>query len=148
MKSLRSMPLFSRKVAIKVAFMHKHFKWPWFTQAIYLHIMLNISRLYLARNGNLLSTVCVACWNFAPCCMKLLGNLPIWPTVLDWCLVGTFLQLLLVHYSVKIGYQREHNYTEIVLKHVFLNNTFTFCAIGLLDESFSKKLHVKKKVAI
>jgi len=34
---------------------------------------------------------------------------------------------------------------EIVLKHVFLNNTSTFCAIGLLDESFSKKLHVKKK---
>jgi len=63
--------------------MHKHFKWQWFTQAIYLHIMLNISKHYLARNGDLLPIVCVACWNFAPHCMKLLGNLKIWLTVLD-----------------------------------------------------------------
>jgi len=74
-----------------------------------------------------------------------LAIIPIWPTVLDWCLAGSFLQLLLGHYSVQIGYQREHNYTEIVPKHVFLNNTFTFCATGLLDESCSKKLNVKKK---
>jgi len=47
--------------------------------------------------------------------MKLLGNLKIWPTVL----AGSFLQLLLGYYSVRIGYQREQNYTEIVLKHVF-----------------------------
>jgi len=37
------------------------------------------------------------------------------------------------HYSVQISYQREQNYTEIVLNHVFLNHTFTFCAI--LDRS-------------
>ena len=40
----------------------------------------------------------------------------------DWtdvCLAGSFLQLLLGHYSVRIGYQREQNYTEIVLNHVF-----------------------------
>ena len=69
--------------------------------------------------------------------MKLLGNLTIWPTVLDRCLAGSFLQLLLGHYSVKIGCQREDNCIEIFLKHVFLNNTFTFCAIGLLDKSCS-----------
>jgi len=48
--------------------MHKHFKRHWFTQAIYLHIMPN----------------------FAPQCMKLLGKIRIWPTVLDWCLPGHF----------------------------------------------------------
>jgi len=31
--------------------MHKHFKWQLFTQAIYLQIMQNISRHYLARNS-------------------------------------------------------------------------------------------------
>jgi len=32
---------------------------------------------------------------------------------------------------------------------LFLNNTFTFCAIGLLAKRCSKRLHVKKeKVAI
>jgi len=49
------------------------------------------------------------------------------------------------HYSVHIGYQGEQNYTKIVLKHVFLNNTFTLCTVGLLDKNCSKKLHVKKK---
>jgi len=44
-------------------------------------------------------------------------------------------QLLLGHYSVRIDYQREQNYTEIVLKRAFLNHTFTFCSIGLLDKS-------------
>jgi len=43
--------------------------------------------------------------------------------------------IALGHYSVQIGHRREHNYTEIVLKHVFLNNFFTFCAIGLIDNS-------------
>jgi len=38
---------------------HKHFKRKWFTEAIYLHIMLNISKHYLRRKGNLLPTV----WN-------------------------------------------------------------------------------------
>jgi len=74
--------------------------------------------------------------------------LAIWPTVLDWCLVVSFLLLLLGHYSVHIGYQREHNYTETILKHIFLNKTATFCAVGLLDKSCSKKLHAKKKNAI
>ena len=60
-------------------------------------------------------------------------------------MVGSFLQLLLDHYSVQIGYEREHTYTEIVLKHVLLNNTLTFCAFGLLDESSGEKMHVKKK---
>jgi len=55
----------------------------------------------------------------APQCMKLLGNLTIWRAVVDWCLTGSFLQLLLGHCSVQFGYQREQNYTEIVLKHVF-----------------------------
>jgi len=53
-------------------------------------------------------------------------------------LTGRFLQLLIRHYTVRIGYQREHKYVEIVLKHVFLNNTFTFSTIGLLDTSCSK----------
>jgi len=34
-------------------------------------------------------------------------------------LTGSFLQLLLGHYSVRFGYQREQKYTEIVMKHVF-----------------------------
>jgi len=52
--------------------------------------------------------------------MKLLGILTIWRAVVDWCLTGSFLQLLSGHYSVRFGYQREQIYTEIVLKHVFL----------------------------
>jgi len=51
--------------------------------------------------------------------MKLLGNLTIWPAVLDLCLLGSFTQFLLGHYSVRIGYQREQNYTETVIKHIF-----------------------------
>jgi len=57
--------LFLTKVAVKVAFMHKHFEWQLFTQAIYLQIMLNISIRYLKRNSDFLPTVCVACQNFA-----------------------------------------------------------------------------------
>jgi len=81
--------------------------------------MLNISKHYLVRNADLLPTVCVACWNFAPHCMKLLGSLTIWPTPLDWCLAESVMQLLLGHYSAPIDFIREQNYTEIVLKHVF-----------------------------
>jgi len=52
--------------------------------------------------------------------MKLLGNFQFGPQFwTDVCLGGSFLQLFLSHYSVRIGYQREQNYTEIVLKHVF-----------------------------
>jgi len=46
--------------------------------------------------------------------MNLLCNSTIWPTVLDWCGAVSFLQLRWGHYSVQIGYQREHYYTEIV----------------------------------
>jgi len=38
--------------------MHKQFKGQWFTQAIYSPIVLNISKHYLARNGDHLPTVC------------------------------------------------------------------------------------------
>jgi len=51
--------------------------------------------------------------------MKLFGNLTIWRAVVDRCLTRSFLQLLLSYYSVRFGYQREQNYTEIVLKHVY-----------------------------
>jgi len=44
--------------------------------------------------------------------MKLFGNL-IWRADVGWCLAGSFLQLLSDHYSVRFGYQREQNYTEI-----------------------------------
>jgi len=44
-KILRKMHIF----LTKVAFMHKHYKRQWFTQAIYLHIMLNISKHYIWR---------------------------------------------------------------------------------------------------
>jgi len=36
----------------------------------------------------------------------------------------SFLQLLLGHYSVRIGDRREQNYTEIVLKHVFKSHFY------------------------
>jgi len=109
--------------------MHKHFKRQRLTQAIYLHIMLNIYKHHLARNGIHLPTVCVTCQNFAPqslCTVTVhevawqFNNfgLQFWT---DVCLAGSFLQLFLGHYSVRIGYQGEQNYTEIVivLKHVF-----------------------------
>jgi len=51
-KIVRNLHLFSTKVAVKVAFIHKRFKWQLFTQAIYLQTMLNISRHYLARNSD------------------------------------------------------------------------------------------------
>ena len=118
-KIVRNLHLFLTKVAVKVAFMRKHFKWQLFTQAIYLQITLNVSRRYLTRNRDFLPTVCVTCQNFAPHCMKLLGNLTIWRAVLDCYLAGSFLQLFLGHYSVRIGHQREQNRIETVLKHVF-----------------------------
>jgi len=118
-KIVRNLHLFLTKVAVKVAFMRKHFKWQLFTQAIYLQITLNVSRRYLTRNRDFLPTVCVTCQNFAPHCMKLLGNLTIWRAVLDCYLAGLFLQLFLGHYSVRIGHQREQNRIETVLKHVF-----------------------------
>jgi len=93
--------------------MQKRFTRQLFAQAIYLHKMLNIYKHYLAKSDYHLATVCVSCWNFAAHCMKLLGNFTIWPTVLDWCLAGSLLQLLFGHYSVQIDYQREHNYNIV-----------------------------------
>jgi len=55
------MYLFLTKVVEKNGFMGKHFKRQRFTQAICLHIMLNISKHYLVRNGDHLPKVCVAC---------------------------------------------------------------------------------------
>jgi len=40
----------------------------------------------------------------APQFMNLHGNLTIWRAVVDGCLIGSFLQLLLRHYSVRFGY--------------------------------------------
>jgi len=132
---VRNMHLYLTKVAVKSGIYAKAF----YTTVVYSTDLFTCNAEYRetlsGENGDHLPTVCVSCWDLAPHCMKLLGNFTIWPTVLDWCLAGSFLQLLLGYYSVQTGYQREHNYTEIVLKHVFLNNTFTFCAIGLIDKS-------------
>jgi len=83
------------------------------------HMMLNISKHYLGRNSDLLpkvylrsilklrSTLHEVAWLFF--------GLQFWT---DVCLAGSYLQLLLGHYSVRIGYQREQSYTAIFLKHV------------------------------
>ena len=127
---VRNLHLFLTKVAVKiVTFMHKHFERQWFAQAIYLHIMLNISKHDLGRNGDLLPTVCAARWNFAPQCTKLLGNLTIWPTVLDWWLAASFLQLL---FRSLLSSTRSSKRSELYwdsFKACFLNHTFAFCAI-------------------
>jgi len=94
-KIVRNLHLFLAKVAVKVAFMHKHFKCQVFTQAIYLQISLNISRRYLTKNSDFLPTVCVACQNFAPHCMKLLGNLTIWRAVLGCYVAGSWAQFVM-----------------------------------------------------
>jgi len=143
---VRNLHLFLTKVAVKVTSMHKHFKCQLYTQTIYLQIMLNISR-HLARNSDFLSKVCVAFKNFAPHYMKLLGNLTTWRAVLDWCLAGSFLQLLLGHYSVRIGHQREQNCIEIVLKHVFQITLLHFAQylikVACKKEKCCKKLQYK-----
>jgi len=131
------MHLFLTKVTVKSCIYTQAFVWFKMTvtySVIYLYLMLNISKHSLGRNGDLLPKICVACWtslHSASTC-----NLTLWPTVLAWCLAGSFLQLLLGHYSVRIGYQREQNYTEKNSSQAcFSNNTFTFCTIGLLDKS-------------
>ena len=127
--------------------MHKHFKRQWFTQAIYLHIMLNISKHYLARNGDHLPRVCVAWRNCAPQSMKLLGNLTIWPTVLDWCLFGRVNAT--IAFRSLFSSNRLSKRTELYWNSsqaCFLNHTFTFYAVGLLDKSCMwkrKKLQYK-----
>jgi len=74
-KKVRKLHLFSTKVAFmrskkgrklhlfstKVAFMRKLSKRQQFTQVVYLHKMLNISKHLLGRNGCLLPTDCQAC---------------------------------------------------------------------------------------
>jgi len=109
--------------------------------------MLNISKHYLARNGDNLPTVCLACQNFAPQCMKLLGNLTIWPTVLDWCLFGRVIST--VAFRSVFSSNRLSKRTELYWNSSqasFLNHTCTFYAIGLLDKSCMwkrKKLQYK-----
>jgi len=113
-----------------------NFKRQWFTQAIYLHMTLNISKHYLARNGDHLPTVCVACWNFTLQGMKLLGNLTIWPTLLDWCLFGRVIST--IAFRSLFSSNRLSKRTELYWnssQSCFLNHTFTFWAIGLLDKS-------------
>jgi len=66
-------------------------------------------------------------WQFAK---KLLHEV-VWQFNTSACSCGlmfdrSFLQLLLGHYSVRFGYQREQNNTAIVLKHVFQSN---FCTL-------------------
>jgi len=56
-KKVRKLHLFSTKVA----FMRKHCKRQYLSQAVYLHTMLNISKHFLGRNGGLLPTDCQAC---------------------------------------------------------------------------------------
>ena len=58
---VRKLHLLLKKVAVKVAFMHKHFEQQRFTPAIDLHEMQNICKHYLGRIGDLLPTVCRAC---------------------------------------------------------------------------------------
>ena len=127
--------------------MHKHFKRQWFTQAIYLHIMLNISKHYLARNGDCLPTVCVACQNFAPQCMKLLGNLIIWHTILDWCLFFRAISAIAFRSLFSSNWLSKRTELYWNSSHAcFLNDTFTFYAIGLLGKSCMwkrKKLQYK-----
>jgi len=100
-KIVRNMNFIFSKVVLKVAFMHNHLKPQWFSQARYRNVMLNISKYYLGSNYDLLPAISAACWSF--------GNLSISRTVLDWCLAGSFLQLLLGYHSIRIGYQREQN---------------------------------------
>jgi len=57
--------------------------------------MLNISKYYLGRNGHFLAYS-------------------------SGLMFGRVISTIAFRdYSVRIGYQREQNYTEIVLKHVF-----------------------------
>jgi len=56
-KKVRKLPFIFNESCI----MLKHCKRQQFTQATYLHAMLNISKHFLGRNGGLLPTVCQAC---------------------------------------------------------------------------------------
>jgi len=63
-KIVRNLHSFLTKIAAKVAFVHKHFKWHLFTQAIYLQIRLNISRHYLAKNSDFCQKLHEVAWQF------------------------------------------------------------------------------------
>jgi len=66
-KKVRKLHLFSTIVA----FMRKHCKPQYFTQAIYLHKLLNISEHFFGRNGGLLPTVCQASLHSAWSCLAI-----------------------------------------------------------------------------
>jgi len=142
-KIVRNLHLFFKKVAVIVAFAHKHFKWYLFTQAIYLKIMLNISRHYLARNSNffanslrsmlkLRSTLHEVAWQF--------NNLVCSSGLIFSRVISTIV------FRSLFSSNRSSKRTELYwnsFKACFLNRTFTICAI--LNKSCSKKLHVEKK---
>ena len=79
--------------------------------------------------------------------MKLLGNLTIWPTVLDWCLFGRVIST--IAFRSLFSSNRLSERTELYwnsYQACFLNHTFAFCAIGVLDKSCMwkrKKLQYK-----
>jgi len=79
--------------------------------------------------------------------MKLLGSLTIWPTVLDWCLFGRVISAIAFRslFSANRLLKRTEPYWNSS-KACFLNHTFTFYTIGLLDKSCMwkrKKLQYK-----
>jgi len=55
------MHLFLTKVAVKSCIYAREFSTTVIDSSDFLHIMLNISKHYLARNGDLLPAVCAAC---------------------------------------------------------------------------------------
>ena len=68
--------------------------------------------------------------------MKLLSNLTIWPTVLHWCLFGWVIST--TAFRLLFSSNRLSKRTELYWnssQECFLNHTFTFYAIGLLDET-------------
>ena len=79
--------------------------------------------------------------------MKLLGNLTVWPTVLDWCLFDRVIST--IGFRSLFSSNRLSKSTELYWNSsqaCFLNRTFQFCAIGLLDKSCMwkrKKLQYK-----
>jgi len=79
--------------------------------------------------------------------MKLLGNLTIWHTVLDWCLFGRVIST--IAFRSLSSSNRLSKRTELYWNSsqaCFSNHTFTFYAIGLLDKSCMwkrKKLQYK-----
>ena len=68
--------------------------------------------------------------------MKLLGNLTIWPTVLDLCLFGRVISAIAfrsLFSSKRLSKRTELHWNSS--QACFLNHTFTFYAIGQLDKN-------------